>query len=154
MFALLFQRALYFIQSRYQKQDLENERLRKYVWRAGDYLETVGNARFWEEETREILLSSGRKLLSQIKEEEGEFYSSLQNLIRPLLIILRQFEDREEDIKQWNVPDSQKPLGKMKNIVRLDSFETRFALRMSVVLLVSFAYTILSQADHGYWLPP
>ena len=36
MFALLFQRALYFIQSRYQKQDLENERLRKYVWRAGD----------------------------------------------------------------------------------------------------------------------
>ncbi len=153
MFALLFQRALYFIQSRYQKQDLENERLRKYVWRAGDYLETVGNARFWEEETREILLSSGRKLLSQIKEEEGEFYSSLQNLIRPLLIILRQFEDREEDIKQWNVPDSQKPLGKMKNIVRLDSFETRFALWMSVVLLVSFAYTILSQADHGYWLP-
>ena len=70
-----------------------------------------------------------------------------------MLIILRQFEDREEDIKQWNVPDSQKPLGKMKNIVRLDSFETRFALRMSVVLLVSFAYTILSQADHGYWLP-
>ena len=154
MFALLFLiSAPYFIQSRYQKQDLENERLRKYVWRAGDYLETVGNARFWEEETREILLSSGRKLLSQIKEEEGEFYSSLQNLIRPLLIILRQFEDREEDIKQWNVPDSQKPLGKMKNIVRLDSFETRFALRMSVVLLVSFAYTILSQADHGYWLP-
>ena len=61
----------------------------------------MGNARFWEEETIEILLDSGRKLLSQIKEEEGELYSSLQNLIRPLLIIFRQFEDSEEERQQW-----------------------------------------------------
>lgn len=153
MFALMFQRALYFIKTKNGKLELDSETLKNYVWRTGDFLETVGNARFWEEETRKILLDSGRKLLSQIKEEEGELYSSLQNLIRPLLIIFRQFEDSEEDRQQWAPLESQKLSEKLKNVFRLDSFETRFALRMSVVLLVSFAYTMLSQADHGYWLP-
>ena len=107
--------------------------LKKYVWRTGDFLETAGNSRFWEKETREILLISGRKLLSQIKGKEGELYISLQNLIRPLLIIFREFEDREEELQQWSPPESQKLSEKLKNVFRLDSFETRFALRMSVV---------------------
>src|SRR5699024_9246769 len=68
-------------------------------------------------------------------------------------LIFREFEDREEELQQWSPPESQKLSEKLKNVFRLDSFETRFALRMSVVLLVSFAYTMLSQADHGYWLP-
>ena len=153
MFALMFQRALYFIKTKNGKLELDSEMLKKYVWRTGDFLETAGNSRFSEKETREILLISGRKLLSQIKGKEGELYISLQNLIRPLLIIFREFEDREEELQQWSPPESQKLSEKLKNVFRLDSFETRFALRMSVVLLVSFAYTMLSQADHGYWLP-
>ena len=153
MFALMFQRALYFIKTKNGKLELDSEMLKKYVWRTGDFLETAGNSRFLEKETREILLISGRKLLSQIKGKEGELYISLQNLIRPLLIIFREFEDREEELQQWSPPESQKLSEKLKNVFRLDSFETRFALRMSVVLLVSFAYTMLSQADHGYWLP-
>lgn len=153
MFALMFQQALYFIKTKNGKLELDSEMLKKYVWRTGDFLETAGNSRFWEKETREILLISGRKLLSQIKGKEGELYISLQNLIRPLLIIFREFEDREEELQQWSPPESQKLSEKLKNVFRLDSFETRFALRMSVVLLVSFAYTMLSQADHGYWLP-
>lgn len=153
MFALMFQRALYFIKTKNGKLELDSEMLKKYVWRTGDFLETAGNSRFSEKETREILLISGRKLLSQIKGKEGELYISLQNLIRPLLIIFREFEDREEEVQQWSPPESQKLSEKLKNVFRLDSFETRFALRMSVVLLVSFAYTMLSQADHGYWLP-
>ena len=76
--------------------NLDSEMLKKYVWRTGDFLETAGNSRFWEKDTREILLISGRKLLSQIKGKEGELYISLQNLIRPLLIIFREFEDREK----------------------------------------------------------
>ena len=141
------------LQQKNGKLELDSEMLKKYVWRTGDFLETAGNSRFWEKETREILLISGRKLLSQIKGKEGELYISLQNLIRPLLIIFREFEDREEELQQWSPPESQKLSEKLKNVFRLDSFETRFALRMSVVLLVSFAYTMLSQADHGYWLP-
>ena len=33
-----------------------------------------------------------------------------------------------------------------------DTFETRFALRLSVVLTAGFAYSMMSQANHGYWL--
>lgn len=86
----------------------------------------MGNARFWEEETREILLDSGRKLLSQIKEEEGELYSSLQNLIRPLLIIFRQFEDSEEERQQWAPLESQKLSEKLKYEDSKYRMKTRF----------------------------
>ena len=90
----------------------------------------MGNARFWEEETREILLDSGRKLLSQIKEEEGELYSSLQNLIRPLLIIFRQFEDSEEERQQWAPLESQKLSEKLKYEDSKYRMKTRFIGRL------------------------
>ena len=33
-----------------------------------------------------------------------------------------------------------------------DTFEMRFALRMSTVLIIGMSYTMITQADHGYWL--
>ena len=35
--------------------------------------------------------------------------------------------------------------------MKTDTFETRFALRLSAVLTVGFVYSMVSQANHGYW---
>lgn len=153
IFALILQRALYFIRDREGRLKLENEKMRTYVQQTGDFLEIAGNSEFWEQETRARLMNSGKDLLERIKAEEGEVYGSLQNLIRPLLIVFLQFDDQNQKEQQWTLKKEHKLFEKIKNVFLLDSFETRFALRMSIVLMVGFAYTRLSQADHAYWFP-
>lgn len=37
--------------------------------------------------------------------------------------------------------------------MKMDSFEFRFAMRMSIVLTLTFAYSMISKEDHAYWLP-
>ena len=152
MFALMFQRALYFIKTKNGKLELDSETLKNYVWRTGDFLETVGNARFWEEETREILLDSGRKLLSQIKEEEGELYSSLQNLIRPLLIIFRQFEDSEEERQQWAPLESQKLSEKLKYEDSKYRMKTRFIGTAAGCVVISLLLPYFPGASGHFFL--
>ena len=112
----------------------------------------MGNARFWEEETREILLDSGRKLLSQIKEEEGELYSSLQNLIRPLLIIFRQFEDSEEERQQWAPLESQKLSEKLKYEDSKYRMKTRFIGTAAGCVVISLLLPYFPGASGHFFL--
>lgn len=43
--------------------------------------------------------------------------------------------------------------GRFLPVLRSDAFETKFALRMSIVLAITFSYSMLSHAEHGFWLP-
>ena len=155
MFALLFQRAVYFMNSSYQMEMLEEEYAKEYAKRVGVYIRKAGGCRFWGKTERELLQGEGKRLLKQAEQQEGELYISFQNCLRTFLIILDKFEQKETQTEgtTWTMPAHQRPIGKLFHQLRPDSFETRFALRMSVVLTLSFTYTVLSHADHGYWLP-
>lgn len=155
MFALLFQRTAYFIGSHYYTEMLQEEYTKEYILRVATYIDKASNAHFWYKEESQLLKEEGEKLLEEIKDLSGEIYMYLQNFFRLFLIILSSFEEQEDQRKEgiWAKIIRKPSRGKVFSQFKLDAFETRFALRMSIVLTLSFTYVVLVGADHGYWLP-
>lgn len=136
-----------------------------------DYLRRAGQSCFWEKPDREKFLREGEslradavRLAARLKDsdeepetvrKQGEYYADIQTLLRPFLRALNILEEKETGRRKtvWKTPSYQKPVGKLRSQLHLDLFETRFALRMSAALVLSFAYLRVTGADHAYWLP-
>lgn len=155
MFALLFQRAVYFMNSYYQAEMIEEEYARDYAKRIAVYIAKVGGCQFWEKAEREVLQQEGKLFVEEAEGLKGDVYKYFLNFMALFLIILNNFEQKEIQTKDinWTVSVQQYSNKKLFNKMKLDAFETRFALRMCAVLTLSFTYVVLIGADHGYWLP-
>ena len=86
------------------------------------------------------------------KEEEGELYCSLQNLIRPLLIIFRQFEDSEEERQQWAPLESQKLSEKLKYEDSKYRMKTRFIGTAAGCVVISLLLPYFPGASGHFFL--
>lgn len=153
MFALLFQRCVYFVSSQYREFFPEDENAREFALRIAEYMREAGNFDLWNEDTR-ILRLKGRKMLRETKGRKEEFYHSAENFLKMFLLILSQMhlEDYKRLDEQWKIPLIQRLKERFLYRMKLDAFEMRFALRMSIILIITMVYTMVSQADHGYWL--
>lgn len=87
MFALLFQRASYFVGSRYTSEMLEREGARTLVERTAAYLERAADTPFWEKAARTALEERGDELLGEAGEGEDELHISVRNFLHPFLIV-------------------------------------------------------------------
>ena len=150
MFALLFQRAVYFLTNPYQASMLSDPNRHDLLERLARYMETAGNDGFEQEE----LVRTGVELLAEVEECDEIPCIFIQNFLRLFLLILDNI--RQDGGKQsshgWKLPSYRRPLKKLFGQIKADTFETRFALRLSAVLTIGFAYSMISQANHGYWL--
>lgn len=158
-FALIFQRAAYFIGSGrelpWSSEDDLCQKEKDFVRRCGSYLADAGGCDFWKEEYRSPLLDRGKALVEEAKTYDTEIFVVMQNCVRPFVIILdtlRQFEEGQLS-SGWDLPRHQRAAGRFRYHLQMDAFEFRFAMRMSLVLVLTFAYVVISGADHGYWLP-
>ena len=150
MFALLFQRAVYFLTNPYQASMLSDPNRHDLLERLARYMETAGTDGFEQEE----LVRTGGELLAEVEECDEIPCIFIQNFLRLFLLILDNI--RQDGGKQsshgWKLPSYRRPLKKLFGQIKADTFETRFALRLSAVLTIGFAYSMISQANHGYWL--
>ena len=150
MFALLFQRAVYFLTNPYQASMLSDPNRHDLLERLAQYMETAGTDGFEQEE----LVRTGSELLAEVEECDEIPCIFIQNFLRLFLLILDNI--RQDGGKQsshgWKLPSYRRPLKKLFGQIKADTFETRFALRLSAVLTIGFAYSMISQANHGYWL--
>ena len=150
MFALLFQRAVYFLTNPYQAATLSDQTCHDLLERLAQYMEAAGNGGFeWKE-----LVNTGNKLLAEAEERDEIPCIFVQNFLRLFLLILENIRQTGEKPSPhcWRLPSYRRPLRKLFGQIKADAFETRFALRLSVVLTVGFTYSMVSQANHGYWL--
>ena len=150
MFALLFQRAVYFLTNPYQAATLSDQTCHDLLERLAQYMESAGNGGF----ERKELVSTGNKLLAEAEERDEIPCIFVQNFLRLFLLILENIRQTGEKQSPhcWRLPNYRRPLRKLFGQIKADAFETRFALRLSVVLTVGFTYSMVSQANHGYWL--
>lgn len=150
MFALLFQRAVYFLTNPYQASMLSDPNRHDLLERLARYMETAGTDGFEQEE----LVRTGAELLAEVEECDEIPCIFIQNFLLLFLLILDNI--RQDGGKQsshgWKLPSYRRPLKKLFGQIKADTFETRFALRLSAVLTIGFAYSMISQANHGYWL--
>lgn len=150
MFALLFQRAVYFLTNPYQASMLSDPNRHDLLERLARYMETAGTDGFEQEE----LIRTGSELLAEVEECDEIPCVFIQNFLRLFLLILDNI--RQDGGKQsshgWKLPSYRRPFKKLFGQIKADTFETRFALRLSAILTIGFAYSMISQANHGYWL--
>lgn len=59
---------------------------------------------------------------------------------------------KKETSKEWKIPKESRPLGRLNDHLRWDSFKLRFALRLSVIMSLSFVITDILDIPKGYWL--
>lgn len=149
MFALLFQRAVNFLTDPWQQEALTEEE-RTFLGKLSEYIERAADLGFGHSE----LAEEGEKLFEMIRDREENVHSFAQNFLRLFLLILKNMEQIEEKRPQydWKMPENQHFPKKIFHHIKMDTFELRFALRLSAVLVIGFLYNMQSRETHGYWL--
>lgn len=56
-------------------------------------------------------------------------------------------------VKEWKIPDMSHKLKGIRSHFHLNQFHMRFALRLSIVLCVSFTVCRITGLEHSYWYP-
>lgn len=151
-FALMYQRAAYFMSSGYRTEMLEDEKERAFSRKMAAYFTRAGEQGFRGKEQRKSLKKEGEELLKTAEQKEEELYIFYQNFLRPFLSVLAKMDEPEQEHRK-NIRKLPKLLGGQPSMLWFDSFEIKFALRMSIVLALTFSYSTLSHAEHGFWLP-
>ena len=158
MFAILTQRTAYMIANQSPLIRPANDEQRAYAHMLADYMTEAGNTDFLSgERTDEIrsLEKKGRRLLHRAEQEKEDFYKSMTNFFRMFLFILYQARRKDESNmlmdEHWEIPPDQRLKERILSHFRPDTFEMRFALRMSVVLIVGMTVNMLFDEGHSYW---
>ena len=90
------------------------------------------------------------KHLSSKKADEA-MKEIISILIYSLSSITKVSMHRHE--KDWKVPSSFTPLKNIHLFTNLNHFQIRFALRLSIVLCISFLFSFGTKLNHAYWYP-
>lgn len=154
MFALLMQRSAYFVSGQSSVLSPASDESRAFAFQLADYLREASKTDFMGGDTAR-LDRKGRKLLHQAElHKRNEFYKSVSDFFRMFLLILHQIDIKDRGIlsEKWEIPPSQKLKERFLYRLRPDSFEMRFALRMSVVLIFGMVFNMLFYEAHSYWL--
>lgn len=155
MFALLFQRSAYFISNYEEECGKHREEYDGILSRLADYLDKVQNS--FNKEDNETLIQEASNLLNEVGENQtdGFFYIFFRNFLHLLVLILDGAARNEKPSfrKSWKLPKDFYIFQKHRQKMRLDAFEVRFALRLSIVIMVSFLISQLTNINHAYWIP-
>ena len=149
MFALLFQRGVYFLTTPGPAAlwSGDNEKNGPLLRELVDYMEEAGTVEFSSPRLEE----EGRALLARTRDCVEIPCLFARYFLNLFLMILARMGRGPEPRPRWKRPKTHRPVMKLVRRIRPDVFETRFALRLSVVLMIGFAYNMLSKANHGYW---
>lgn len=128
MYASLFQKIIYFLDEyNINKNNLTKENI--------DNLKSI-----------KYKLSEKNYKINIIKSNEFDYY--LENILEYYLVIL---EIKNRDKKSFKL-DYKRFFKKQISKLSLDTFEMKFALRMSIVLTICNIFSYVSRFDKGYWL--
>ena len=101
-----------------------------------------------------LLLSQQIKKLAfgESIEEEGERLESILNLLKIALLGIN-LKDHNRNEREWKIPLEENKVKNFHKAFEIDIFQIRFALRLSVVLCISFTFVFISKLEHSYWVP-
>lgn len=155
MFALMIQRTTYLISNQSHILMPEDEESRKLALAMAEYMKAAGSTDFLsgDRSRTKPLKKEGRRLLHRAEEKRDIFHRHVANFFRMFLFILHQSDTQEDGIldEHWEVPVTHRVRDRVLSRMHLDTFEMRFALRMSVVLMTGMAFNMLFYESHSYW---
>lgn len=151
-FMMIFQRFNYLVAPYGEGKEISKND-REYFSKLAELLQKVGEEMNLEG-NREIIMEIDRfqklKNESSLKLEEG--IGEILSLLKLALSHMKK-KDYHRHEREWKIPKDEKKIKNLHRIFQLDIFHVRFALRLSVVLCVTFTFTYMSGLDHAYWFP-
>lgn len=152
MFAILIQRSAYFISGQNSVFSPEDEKDKVFISAMAEYIKKAGEKDFLNGSTKD-LKEEGRALLHRAEKERKELYKTAANFFRMYLFILHQADKKDSGIldEHWEIPAKHLVKEHFLGRFRPDTFEMRFALRMSVVLMTGMTFNLLFDEGHSYW---
>lgn len=155
MFALLIQRTTYLLSNRSKVLSPPDEESRKLALALAQYMQKAGEINFLsgDRDSTRQLKKEGRRLLTEAEKQKDIFHRHVANFFRMFLFIIHQAEVKDQGIlsEEWEVPAEHQFKERVLAHFRPDTFEMRFALRMSVVLMAGMAFNLLFYDEHSYW---
>lgn len=147
-FALLLQRAVFFLTGPGAEKQLTSEE-RHMVEELVDFMRRAAAAPFDDN----AILSETAERLADTEGHCSDVYGFARNFLRLYLIILIQMPNMSEKKpqKDWKVEERQPLFKKILSQLHFDAFETRFALRLSVVMTIGFVCSMTLGYEHCYW---
>lgn len=152
MFAVLMQRTIYFVTNQGQILSPKDDRARQLALELSFYMRRASECDFMNEPSGQ-LGRAGRRILKKAEKEKDDFYRSVADFMRLFLFILYQAgrDDRVFFNEQWDMPVKHKFKDRVLYRMKPDTFEMRFALRMSLLLMTGMAFNLLFDEGHSYW---
>lgn len=95
------------------------------------------------------LIHDARELLKKGEHLEFRFGSFYRNILRLFSVALKEMTEK----KPYKEPDPvHRYFQDLLNHLKLNAFEYRFALRLAIVMTVSFAVMDIVNTEHSYWM--
>ena len=154
---LLFQRFHYFVSTFYSSRRSLLEGEKRFYHQLSGLLGQA--ARGFNQPGRRMLVRSicsfARLNRLPCMEEED----AIQEILRLLEFCLMQrekayfYRTRLKKEGNWRVPEKKDGEARWKQYFQWDQFQVRFALRLAVVLCVTFSFCKITGWEHAYWYP-
>ena len=151
MFALLIQRAVYLITDGIWAEERENEGSADAVRKLTDFTKKCVDAE--DENVRQELKKEVRELTDNCTLPQGRVNIFFRSYLHMALLIIKQVDMREElNGQKYKIP-WREVFRSIPSRLSTDSFEIRFALRLAVVMTITFTVSLLWDFEHTYWFP-
>lgn len=150
-FLLIFQRFLYFTNEISSKDPVRTFENQPYYLRLGMLLQKIEkqmNQKNNETLIREIKTFQQNRHLCSEQEEQA-----MTDLLNLLCFTLDKITEIPVKNSQNNRKNQNLPSNRFADFFRIEQFQTRFALRLSVVLSISFALCRTTEFEYSYWYP-
>ena len=150
LYATLFQRAVYLLSDTAWQQGDESDVDVSALHDIATMIRQVKDARTPEEHAvvRRCLLM----LLDMVDLPEGRIRIFFRSLLHMLMIIVSGAPERRRHLS-WRFEPLRDIVEGFTRGIDPDTFEFRFAMRLSVVMVTTCTISLLWGVDHAYWLP-
>ena len=150
IFALLFQRTAYFILDYLQLEEKFSNADVRLFGKMADYMEEIKIS--LNSKDNEALIQRAGELSNETDDVSERLQTYMGNFLHLLVMALTLITSKEQKTVHYTA--NWKRFWKEKKArLRPEQFEMRFALRLSLVLSLSFLICRLLDISHSYWLP-
>ncbi len=94
----------------------------------------------------------GEQLYKKSKQGNNDIFFQVEMILRVFLLIVENITTNESSTNTWKVPYFTRIKEYICHQLHPNSFEIRFALRMSAVLVIGMSYNLKVDATRSYWL--
>lgn len=150
MFSILFQRASYLVSDTSWKPDANPahtaamHQLASYVKKVREEISPTDN---------EELIAEAREILSRMSAENTRLRIFFRSFLHMMILILKEVTETESPAFRSHQTSMVEAVTCLWRRCSPESFEMRFAMRLSVVMTISYAVSYLTDITHSYWFP-